>query len=78
MISDEISAGRFRVGDRLPVRTSIAKANDRIDIAARARVNKAEHAAIYDAIKNKNVGRAREYMKRHVAGATGRLGLTTE
>jgi GntR family transcriptional repressor for pyruvate dehydrogenase complex len=60
------------------VRTSIAKANERIDTEARTRINKEEHAAIYDAIKNKDVGRARECMRRHVAEATGRLGLMTE
>jgi GntR family transcriptional regulator, transcriptional repressor for pyruvate dehydrogenase complex len=60
------------------VRASIAKANERIDVVVRERINREEHAAIYEAIKNKDVERARECMRRHVAAATARLGLKTE
>src|SRR5271166_1444254 len=48
------------------VRASIAKANERVDAAARGRINKEEHAAIYEAIKAKDVERARESMRRHI------------
>src|SRR5208337_3287337 len=60
------------------VRTSIAKANARIDVATLTRINKEEHAAIYDAIKDKDAERARECMKRHIAKAMERLGISTE
>ncbi len=52
------------------VRTSIAKAN--------ARVNTEEQAAIYDAIRDKDAKRARECMRRHIAKAMERLGISTE
>jgi GntR family transcriptional repressor for pyruvate dehydrogenase complex len=58
------------------VRASIAKANERIDIAARARINNQEHTAIYEAIRDKDIERARESMRRHIAKAMGRLGLS--
>ena len=57
------------------VRTSIAKADERVDLAARERINKEEHGAIYEAIKAKDVERARESMRRHIGKAMGRLGL---
>jgi DNA-binding FadR family transcriptional regulator len=60
------------------VRTSIAKANARIDVATRTRINKEEHAAIYEAIRDKDVERARECMRRHIAKAMDRLGISTE
>jgi hypothetical protein len=37
---------------------SIAKANERVDVEARGRINKEEHAAIYEAIKAKDIERA--------------------
>jgi GntR family transcriptional repressor for pyruvate dehydrogenase complex len=60
------------------VRASIAKANERVDVAVRERINKEEHAAIYEAIKAKDVERARESMRRHIAKAMGRLGLSKD
>jgi DNA-binding FadR family transcriptional regulator len=60
------------------VRASIAKANERVDAAARERINKEEHGAIYEAIKAKHVERARESMRRHIGKAMGRLGLTKD
>jgi GntR family transcriptional regulator, transcriptional repressor for pyruvate dehydrogenase complex len=60
------------------VRASIAKANDRVDAATRGRINKEEHAAIYEAIKAKDIERARESMRRHIGKAMGRLGLTKD
>jgi len=60
------------------VRASIAKANERVDAVARERINKEEHGAIYDAIKAKDHERARESMRRHIAKAMGRLGLTKD
>jgi len=60
------------------VRASIAKANERVDAAARGRINKEEHGAIYEAIKAKDVERARESMRRHIRKAMGRLGLTRD
>jgi GntR family transcriptional repressor for pyruvate dehydrogenase complex len=57
------------------VRTSIAKANERIDGPTRARTNEQEHAAIYEAIKDKDVVRARKCMRQHIANAMERLGL---
>lgn len=60
------------------VRASIAKANERVDVAVRERINKEEHAAIYEAIKAKDVERARESMRRHIGKAMGRLGLTKD
>jgi GntR family transcriptional regulator, transcriptional repressor for pyruvate dehydrogenase complex len=59
------------------VRASIAQANERVDAAARGHINKEEHGAIYEAIKAKDVEGARESMRRHIAKAMGRLGLTT-
>lgn len=58
------------------VRASIAKANARIDAATRTRINKEEHAAIFDAIKDQDVGRARVSMRRHIDLAMDRLGLS--
>jgi GntR family transcriptional regulator, transcriptional repressor for pyruvate dehydrogenase complex len=60
------------------VRASIAKANERVDVAVRERINKEEHAAIYEAIKAKDHERARQSMRRHIAKAMGRLGLTKD
>ncbi len=60
------------------VRTSIAAADARIDVATRTRINKEEHAAIYEAIRDKDAQLARESMKRHVAQAMERLGISTE
>jgi DNA-binding FadR family transcriptional regulator len=60
------------------VRTSIAKADARFDVAPRTRVSIEEHAAIYDAIRDKDVERARECMRRHVALAMERVGVSTE
>lgn len=60
------------------VRTSIAKANLQLDEATRMPINRKEHTAIYDAIKDKDVERARENMRAHIANAMGRLGLATE
>jgi DNA-binding FadR family transcriptional regulator len=60
------------------VRASIAKANERVDAAARERINKEEHGAIYEAIKSKHVERARESMRRHIGRAMGRLGVTKD
>jgi len=58
------------------VRASIGQANERVDAAMRERINKEEHGAIYEAIKAKDVERARESMRWHIAKAMGRLGLT--
>jgi GntR family transcriptional regulator, transcriptional repressor for pyruvate dehydrogenase complex len=60
------------------VRASIARANERVDVTVRERINKEEHAAIYEAIKAKDVERARESMRRHIGKAMGRLGLTKD
>jgi DNA-binding GntR family transcriptional regulator len=60
------------------VRASIAGANERGDAATLGRINKEEHAAIYEAIKAKDVERARENMRRHIGKAMGRLGLTRD
>jgi len=60
------------------VRASIAKANERVDAAARERINREEHGAIYEAIKARDADRARETMRRHIAKAMGRLGLTRD
>ena len=60
------------------VRTSIAKANARIDVATLTRINREEHAAIYDAIKDKDAKRARECTKLHTAKVMERLGISTE
>ena len=60
------------------VRTSIAKANERVDVAERARINKEEHGAIYEAIKARDVDRARESMRRHIRKAMARLGVTRD
>jgi GntR family transcriptional repressor for pyruvate dehydrogenase complex len=57
------------------VRTSIAKANLHLDHATRMPINRKEHTAIYDAIKNRDVERARECMRVHIANAMGRLGF---
>jgi DNA-binding FadR family transcriptional regulator len=58
------------------VRASIGQANERVDAATRERINKEEHGEIYAAIKAKDVERARESMRWHIAKAMGRLGLT--
>jgi GntR family transcriptional regulator, transcriptional repressor for pyruvate dehydrogenase complex len=58
------------------VRASIAKANERVDLALRERINKEEHAAIYEAVAAKDAEGARESMRRHIGRAMGRLGLT--
>jgi GntR family transcriptional regulator, transcriptional repressor for pyruvate dehydrogenase complex len=57
------------------VRASIAEANERVDLAARERINKEEHAAIYEAIGAKDIEGARESMRRHIGKAMERLGL---
>ena len=49
-----------------------------MDVATRARINKEEHAAIYEAIRDKDIERARESMRRHIGKAMGRLGLTKD
>ena len=60
------------------VRASIGQANERVDASTRERINKEEHGAIYEAIKAKDVERARESMRWHIAKAMGRLGLTKD
>ena len=60
------------------VRTSIAKANLQLNHATRGPINRKEHTAIYDAIKEGNGDRARECMRAHIANAMGRLGFATE
>jgi DNA-binding FadR family transcriptional regulator len=60
------------------VRASIGQANERVDATTRERINKEEHGAIYEAIKAKDVERARESMRWHIAKAMGRLGLTRD
>ena len=60
------------------VRTSIAKANLHLDQATRVPINRKEHTAIYEAIKDRDVERARECMRVHLANAMGRLGLVKE
>ena len=57
------------------VRASIAEANERVDLASRERINKEEHAAIYEAIGAKDIEGARESMRRHIGKAMERLGL---
>jgi len=57
------------------VRASIAEANERVDLPSRERINKEEHAAIYEAIAAKDIDGARESMRRHIGKAMGRLGL---
>ena len=59
-------------------RASIAKTNERVDPATRERINKEEHGAIYEAIRAKDIERARESMRRHIGKAMGRLGLTKD
>ena len=56
------------------VRTSIAEANQHLDHATRMPINRNEHTAIYDAIKDRDVDRARECMRAHIANAMRRLG----
>ena len=46
--------------------------------AMRDRINREEHGAIYEAIKAKDIERARESMRRHIGKAMGRLGLTKD
>jgi len=60
------------------VRASIAQANERVDAVARERINEEEHSAIYEAIKARDVDRARESMRWHIAKAMGRLGLARD
>ena len=60
------------------VRTSIAKANQHLDYATRISNTRAEHTAIYDAIKDRDVERARECMRSHISNAMRRLGLAKE
>jgi len=60
------------------VRASIAKANERVDAGTRERINQEEHGAIYEAIRAKDIERARESMRRHIGKAMGRLGLTKD
>jgi GntR family transcriptional repressor for pyruvate dehydrogenase complex len=60
------------------VRASIAQANERVDVASRERINKEEHAAIYEAIKTKDIERARESMRQHIGKAMGRLGFAKD
>ena len=60
------------------IRASIGEANERVDAATRERIDKEEHGAIYEAIKAKEVERARESMRWHIAKAKGRLGLTRD
>ena len=60
------------------VRTSIAKANLHLDHPTRMPINRKEHTAIYDAIKDRDVDRARERMRAHIANAMSRLGFAKE
>ncbi len=60
------------------VRASIAKANLHLDQATRTPITRKEHTAIYDAIKDRDVERARECMRVHIANAMGRLGFAKE
>jgi len=60
------------------VRTSIAKANLHLDHATLTPINRKEHTAIYDAIKDRDVDRARERMRVHIANAMSRLGFAKE
>lgn len=60
------------------VRTSIAKANLHLDHATRMPINRKEHTAIFDAIKDRDVDRARECMRVHIANAMSRLGFARE
>jgi DNA-binding FadR family transcriptional regulator len=56
------------------VRASIAKANERVHLTSRQRINK--EAAIYEAVAARDSEGARESMQRHISEAVGRLGLT--
>ena len=47
-------------------------------MASRERINKEEHAAIYEAIGAKDIEGARESMRRHIGKAMGRLGLVKD
>ena len=60
------------------VRASIAEANERVDSASRERINREEHAAIYEAIAAKDIDGARGSMRRHIGKAMERLGLTKD
>jgi GntR family transcriptional regulator, transcriptional repressor for pyruvate dehydrogenase complex len=57
------------------VRASIAEANERVDSVSRERINREEHAAIYEAIAAKDIDGARGSMRRHIGKAMERLGL---
>jgi DNA-binding FadR family transcriptional regulator len=46
-----------------------------VDLASRERINKEEHAAIYEAIAAKDIEGARGSMRRHIGKAMERLGL---
>jgi GntR family transcriptional regulator, transcriptional repressor for pyruvate dehydrogenase complex len=60
------------------VRASIAEANERVDSVSRERINREEHAAIYEAIAAKDIDGARGSMRRHIGKAMERLGLTKD
>ena len=45
-------------------------------MASRERINKEEHAAIYEAVAAWDIEGARESMRRHISKAMARLGLT--
>jgi GntR family transcriptional regulator, transcriptional repressor for pyruvate dehydrogenase complex len=57
------------------VRASIAEANERVDSVSRERINREEHAAIFEAIAAKDIEGARGSMRRHIGKAMERLGL---
>ena len=60
------------------VRTSIEKANQHVDYATRMSMTRKEHTAIYEAIKDRDVERASESMRTHLANAMRRLGLAKD
>jgi GntR family transcriptional regulator, transcriptional repressor for pyruvate dehydrogenase complex len=57
------------------VRDTIALADRGLDAETRARVNAAEHEAIYEAIRDRDAARARDSMRQHLHNAMLRLGL---
>jgi GntR family transcriptional repressor for pyruvate dehydrogenase complex len=75
LASDNVYAAIFINFISEHVRASIAEANERVDLPSRERINKEEHAAIYEAIAAKDIDGARESMRRHIGKAMERLGL---
>jgi GntR family transcriptional repressor for pyruvate dehydrogenase complex len=57
------------------VRDTIFAADRTLDAELRARVNSDEHEAIYEAIRDRDPGRARDSMRAHLHNAMRRLGL---